>query len=166
MSKRTDFIRKGTTGDWVNHLTPAQAALIEREFDKTARKINSIRSARGTMILERSPSSLRGTLAVNITPSDVSRLLCVSQDRSTTGPWGIRTTLCGQPLGLGSAVRLEVSLGGEGRLNIERAEVVSIANAAMDLRIAIIGAVDGQKLRDYCSVADERVVVYAPALSY
>ncbi len=163
--RRTDFIRKGKSGDWVHHLTPAQALLIDQEFDNTLQKVGPILSAPYVMVIQPAASNVRGTLAVEIGLLRQNRLL-LWQDRAVAQPWGVRTLLNGQPLSVGHMVRLELSAGdGTQIASVDRAEVVSITNGVMDLRIARIGAADSEKLRAYCSLADEHVTVRAPCMN-
>jgi hypothetical protein len=157
--EKTDFIRKGMPGDWVNHLTPALASVIDQRFEEMSRDLQPHLSDQHARILTPPASGRRGTLRVWIGPAQPHRLLV--EFGGEIVPWGIRMAANGQPLQVGDRIRLELILGESVRIVAEMAEVVFIAGGVMDLRLAGMEAMAVTQLRKFCFAADRSLFLCA-----
>jgi hypothetical protein len=130
---RTDFIRKGVPGDWVNHLTPGAAARIDQQLERTLRELGPLVPDQFVRIVEAGRSSLRGTIPLRL--DGTVRVELLFKSGSEVVPWGIRTAIDGQPLTTGDLVQLEWNSDVAVAVAVERAEVASTMGDMMDLRL-------------------------------
>jgi hypothetical protein len=76
---RTDFIRKGISGDWVSALSPQLASLLDEQLAITIRKLGKSQDSDIFRFLASGQSSLRGTVHSQIMPENGDRFLTPSK---------------------------------------------------------------------------------------
>jgi len=126
---RTEFIRKGRCGDWINELSPQLAATIDEALFKTVPSIGFSEGGNEFSFLQSGTSNIRGTVQLQLQGVDgVVLLQKHSDNHSSSGMFLPDVSFTASEyhgLAVGDSVRLKLGIGNRTCI-IEEAKVLQL----------------------------------------
>ena len=152
---QSTFIRNGKADDWVNHLTPSLALLIDQRAERTLRRFPDAERERIMRIVHSNGSGLKGSLKINLLDADTCTMLVSAEGDRV--PWGIRIVAPGEPVEPGDEVRLHLRAGKADLAVAMRCVTWAAVNGVLDFRLEGFDTAGEDRFRAFCagSAADE-----------
>lgn len=147
---KTEFVRRGTPGDWVDHLTPALAAAIDRRCEQALEEMGGTLTAEARRVLEPTGGRRCGTLQVRLGEGGTSEAQLGITEVGELG--GLKVAVDGQPLKVGDEVRLEIQRTDSDLIIVDCAEVAAVTDKLMDLRFVKLAPHAAEQLKAHTSL--------------